>query len=312
MKRRNKLIDQSISKTWDEGFKEFLLSCNAKNLSESTIKYYSLAAKQFIKSTQITNIEEADINIINEYIVELRDHLKIPTVNTNIRALRTIFYFFMELEYLPRFKIKLLKQQETIKETYTDQELKILLKKPNVKTCTFAEYRDWVIINFFVGTGCRIRTLRNLKVGDIDLEKAYITFSVTKNKKPQIIPISKTLLKVLNEYMKFRQYNNEEEYLFCNVYGNIIAQRSLQQSIQLYNNARGVSKSSCHLFRHSFAKNWILSGGDVFRLQKILGHSSLDVVKMYVNMFGTDLQRDFDVFNPLEKFYNNDTAIKMK
>ena len=61
-----------------------------------------------------------------------------------------------------------------------------------------------------------------------------------------------------------------------------------------------MTKTSIHLFRHTFAKNWILSGGDIFRLKSILGHSSLEIVKEYVNMFGGDLKKDFDKFNPLE------------
>jgi integrase/recombinase XerD len=64
---------------------------------------------------------------------------------------------------------------------------------------------------------------------------------------------------------------------------------------------------------HTFAKLWILNGGDIFRLQKILGHSSLDIVKEYVNMFSTDLQINFDEFNPLENIKVNQkkTSIKM-
>ena len=46
---------------------------------------------------------------------------------------------------------------------------------------------------------------------------------------------------------------------------------------------------------------WILNGGDIFRLQKILGHSDLSVVKEYVQMFGNDLSVDFDKFNPLDR-----------
>ena len=67
-----------------------------------------------------------------------------------------------------------------------------------------------------------------------------------------------------------------------------------------YNRNRGVKKTSAHLYRHTFAKRWILNGGDIFRLQKILGHSDLAVVKEYVEMFGQDLSRDFGKFNPLD------------
>ncbi len=59
-------------------------------------------------------------------------------------------------------------------------------------------------------------------------------------------------------------------------------------------------------------KNWILNSGDRLRLQKILGHSDLTVTKEYVNMFGQDLQMDFEKFSPLDnlKSRNKDT-IKM-
>lgn len=51
--------------------------------------------------------------------------------------------------------------------------------------------------------------------------------------------------------------------------------------------------------------------GDIFRLQKILGHSSLDIVKNYVNIYGTDLQIDFNRYNPLEQMKDNRGYIKL-
>ena len=57
------------------------------------------------------------------------------------------------------------------------------------------------------------------------------------------------------------------------------------------------------LFRS--AKKWILNGGDIFRLQKLLGHSSLDIVKEYVDMFSCDLMKDYNNFNPLESMSVN-------
>jgi len=59
----------------------------------------------------------------------------------------------------------------------------------------------------------------------------------------------------------------------------------LSNNLRDYNLSRGIMKTGVHRWRHTFAKKWILAGGDIFRLQKILGHSSLDVVKEYVDMF---------------------------
>lgn len=52
-------------------------------------------------------------------------------------------------------KINLLKTDVHIKETYSEEQLKILLKKPDTKKCSFAEYRNWTMINFFLATAVR-------------------------------------------------------------------------------------------------------------------------------------------------------------
>jgi hypothetical protein len=57
---------------------------------------------------------------------------------------------------------------------------------------------------------------------------------------------------------------------------------------------------SFHAFRHTFAKGWIPKGGDVFTLQRILGHTSMEMVLRYVNMTNTDLCRQHSRFNPGE------------
>jgi integrase/recombinase XerD len=62
-------------------------------------------------------------------------------------------------------------------------------------------------------------------------------------------------------------------------------------------------KKSIHLYRHTFAKLSILNGIDPLRLQKLLGHSTLDMTRKYINLFGIDLKKDIDKFNPLEQLH---------
>jgi integrase/recombinase XerD len=79
----------------------------------------------------------------------------------------------------------------------------------------------------------------------------------------------------------------------------------LEYEIAKYNKSRGVERTSIHVFRRNFAKQWVLNGGDIFRLQKILGHRSLDMVRRYADMYGNDLHRDFDNFNALDNYLGN-------
>ena len=64
-----------------------------------------------------------------------------------------------------------------------------------------------------------------------------------------------------------------------------------------YSHARGLDKTGVHRYRHTFAKKWVLMGGSIVTLQKILGHSSLAITEGYLNMLTTDLKKDMEEIN---------------
>lgn len=299
------------TKTIDKAFDEFLRWCKVKNLSPHTIKFYEVQFNEFLKFYQSNDLQGINNDTINQYILYLREKgISDVTVNTYVRALRVIFYHWMDLGYIERFKVKLPKAEKKVKQTYTDEELALLLEKPDLRKCTFAEFRDWVLVNYLLATGNRISTVANLKIGDLDFDNDCIILRHTKNKRQQIIPMSSTLKEVLLEYLKYRK-GNPDDYLFCNQYGEKMHVDSLKTAIRRYNQSRGVMKTSCHAFRHTFAKKYILAGGDIFRLQKLLGHSSLEMVKEYVNMFAEDLKQNYDSLNPLEQIVQKREVIRL-
>jgi integrase/recombinase XerD len=300
-------MKRNVSMTVQDGFERFIRIKKANNVSKETIIYYDRGFKYFSEFFDVSqNCDTITPDTYYDYIEHLHKTRTVNsiTLNTYLGALRTLFYFFMEEEYMKRFSIKLLKKEKKIKETYTDEELNRVLAKPNLKTCTFAEYRNWTMTNYFLGTGNRLRTTINVKVGHIDFENSLIFMGKTKNGKQQLIPMSKTLSEILQEYLIYRK-GTADDYLFCSSRGKQLTRDGTSTNIRKYNLSRGITTTSIHAYRHTFAKKWILNGGDIFRLQKILGHSSMDMVKNYVEMFSDDLQKDFDVFNPLENLSQN-------
>lgn len=295
-------INMQRERSFDSLFKEFNLHCKARNLSETTLEYYYFCWQPFKVFLEKEEIGLSDINttIINAYIVYLKEqnNKNSISINTRVRGIRTILYYFMNQGYINSFNIFLPKAEKVIKETYTDEEIKKLLKKPT-KDADFTEYRNWVVTNFLLATGIRSKTLVNIRNKDIDLESQLVKLTTTKSKKQQIIPLSFTLCIILKDYMKTRK-GEADDYLFCTWWGAQLLPTGLNQAIREYNIRRGVSKTSIHLYRHTFAKKWILNGGDIFILQKILGHSSLEMVRNYVNIYQSDMYNNFNQFNPLE------------
>lgn len=300
--------------TLGEGFEVFIKRCIIKNLSAQTVKTYRnhyMVFGRFVGEDYL--LSELTKDTVDNFIIYLKEHNQCNdiSINSYLRTVRAFLYYMMEQDYMKRFKIDKLKVDKKIKEVYSEGDLKLLLKKPNLKICSFGEFRMWVFSNFLLGTGMRLSSALSLLNKDIDFDNALIYINKTKNRKAQVIPLSKTLSNILTEYLQYRG-GKSDDYLFCSVEGGKAAVRSYQDALNAYNKKRGVLKTGAHRYRHTFAKNWILNGGDVFRLQKMLGHSDLTVVREYVQMFGNDLSIDFDKFNPLDTLGMNQSNGRIK
>lgn len=298
--------------TFCEGVEEYLAGCRARNLREGTIRHYRDSIKTIYRFIpQDTLIASMDIGTVRKFITDCRDNLEINdvTLHTYSRDLKTFMYYFMQCEYMDSFKIQLPKVDKKSIETYTDSELKVLLKKPDVNKCSFTEYRNWALVNFLLSTGVRLNSFINIRIKDIDFSNEVVYVNTTKNRRPLIIPLNKTVLRVLREYVKNRQATSEEDYLFCNIYGKQLTKSCITQSLLQYHRSRRVLTTGLHRYRHTFAKKWVLAGGSIVTLQKLLGHSSLAITDNYINLLVGDLRKEVDKFNILDQF--TETRIKL-
>lgn len=313
MKKKITLTVQT-NLSMEEAFTLFVRKGNVKNLSADTLKTYQYHFDCFGRFTDTTQpVKLISSDMIDDFTSYIKRECKANdvTVGTYLRTMRAFCYYCIDCGYMENFKIIIPKAEKKIKETYTDDELARLLRKPDLHNSTFTEYKAWVFENYLIATGNRLSSALNVRVEDINFSEGVIIIRKVKNRRQQIIPLSRTLSEILKEYIQIRG-GAAADFLFCNVYGEQGNRSSYQQMIRKYNISRNVNKTSAHLFRHTFAKKWILAGGDIFRLQKILGHSDLEITKEYLQMFGQDLQRDFERFNPLDNMKRSNERIKMR
>ena len=215
MKKIRMCVD--TDKTFAEGFEEYILDCKSRNLRDGTLRHYRESIKQIYKRVPPdTLISDLDEYTMPDFIVALRDdpNLNDVSMGTYARDLKTLMRFFMKCEYLPYFEIKIPKADKEAIETYTDAELKRLLKKPDIRKCGFVTYRSWVIVNFLLNCGSRAATVRAIQIRDVDLDGGVVFYRHTKNRKAQVIPLCSPMIAILREYGRYRG-GEPTDYLFC-------------------------------------------------------------------------------------------------
>lgn len=291
--------------TFEEGCNKYLEYCRQRNLREGTINHYKQSYTQFYKFFDPEMpLEEIDESLYKSYVLHLQSTLKNDiSINSYLRDFITTMHYLMNEGYIPHFKMQAIKVDKSHIETYTEEELQLLLKKPNIKKCKFMEYQCWVMTNFLFSTGVRQRSLMNIKIKDVDFDNNAVYVNVTKNRKPLIVPLNQTMTNILTEYLKYRQHKTQDDYLFCNVFGQQLVKSTCYHILYDYNKKRGVATTGIHRYRHTFAKQWILNGGNVVSLSKLLGHSSLDITQNYINLLVSDIAKEVNEMNVLERFY---------
>lgn len=312
MKARKKVVEGGVQ-TIKEAYAVYRKICLSRGFSNATIHYYDSTFHNFSLFFNVKdNLATLNEEVVKDYYLYLREKgLAENTIKTYISGLRTILYAFMDEEWVSRFKVIVPKAEDTFKEIYTAEEMERLLVKPDMNSCSFAEYRNWVLVAYFIGTGQRLNSVINIKIKDVDFESETIVLKKTKGKKQSILPLPPSLVGILEEYISIRG-GRDDDYLFCTQEGNQLSRDGMISAVKTHNRKRGVQKTSIHLFRHSFATNYLKNGGNIFDLKNLMLHADLHSTEKYLNTTVEDLRERSVNLNPLERTIKKKISMKRR
>jgi len=305
----------------DFAWTHFTNNMEIKLLAEETKKGYQRFYKKFlaVMTPLFPNIKDLPSYYLNDdaikacFISTLGKTVNEQTLNYYLRTYRAFGKFCEEEGYLSGFKLKIREREPEIKELYSMEEIKKLMKKPSVKN--YVEMRDYTIIALILGTGARSNTIRNIKMKDFNPSTGEIVFNTTKARRVVKLSLPKGLVAILTSFVAhWRMDADKNDYLFPS-YSNKnkqLSRKGLSDSIAEYNKSRGVSKTSCHLLRHTFANNHIADGGDISTLAEILTHSTLEMSKRYANLNKENLRKEMEEHSLFSKVFDKGTSIAKK
>lgn len=297
---------------FDAAIRTFKRRCVVRNLTEDTLRYYDdmllilvdcLAREDINRPIDVTRKHLEDAIIKRKTERKLTD----STLNTNIRGWRAFFNFLHDEGYIPENPaegFKTIKAEKRVIETFTKPQLKALFNAPDRNT--FTGYRDYVMMLTLFETGIRVAELEGAQIAGINWKDRLLKV-YGKGRKERLVPFQDTLYRQLREYVSIRGLLDHDS-LFVNIDNRPLKKRRIQEIISEYGEQANITgvRVSPHTFRHTFARNYIMNGGDVFSLQKILGHTSLEIVRTYVNLWGTDIVKQHRKFSPLERLHDDD------
>lgn len=292
-----------------EAKKIFLVAKKGENVTGRTLGTYEETFKKFsiyLYEQNLYDISMVNTEHIREFIVGLKEGRRGITLHKHFRALRTFFLFLFQEDYIdynPMKTIKPPKVEKKVMRTFTAAEISKLLNA--FDRTTYFGMRNYVIMAMFFSTGMRKRELINLTLADLNITSDLIRID-GKGQKERLAPVSRTLRRALKQYIRMRSEFLKDEtcdWLFITPR----AERKMTDSClnmlfaKLKKELKLVGeKISSHTWRHTFAKNYLLNGGDIFSLQEILGHADIETTKIYLNLNEKEIKMQHAKYNPLD------------
>jgi integrase/recombinase XerD len=308
----------------------FFFTLKAEGYSKSTVDLYSFLLSKlynFLGNREMADISAADLTRFFAYLrSEYTENRKVnplsgSTLQNHWKAIRRFFRWAVEelgLKSRPDARLKLppnnpktimplseeevralVERAEYSRDAHTNGRKNFKMKRPTAK-------RDTALIVLLLDTGIRAGEASRLNIKDVNLETGEIYIapygSSQRKTKSRIIPIGKVTRQMLWRFLSTRPEADTEEPLLPTMAGRRMNNSAIRLMLTDLGRKAGIMNCHPHRFRHTFAVEYHRNEGDIFTLQMILGHSSLDMVRNYLQLAKADAKNAHRRASPADKW----------
>jgi integrase/recombinase XerD len=320
--------------TVSQAIEGFILHKNAQGLSQRTVSSYKDILEHWAAriggDTQVPAITSQDLKRYlvwktTEYVPIRKNgktHPLSPKTTRNIYVTFQAFFRWIGEEFefpTPMKGIPVPKFVSPPIEPFTKDEVVSMVKgcvqkresRPsNRKAFTTRRpytLRDQTVIKFLLDTGLRASEFTSLRISDVDLVTGRVIIRTgkeggAKGGQGRIVFVGNEIRRSLWKYLKDRpDAHDPQAPLFLNNQQQPYCRNSLRLFITKLGKKLGI-KAHPHKFRHTFAINYLRNGGDVFTLQDLLGHHSLEMVRHYARLAEVDIAAAHKRASPVDNW----------
>jgi len=304
----------------------FLFAKEVQGLSPNTSRNYTLILKRFLlffrgEDPPLTDISALQIRAFlhslqkeapptNRVIRQAEKPLSPKSIRNTHAALSSMWEWAIEEgladENVVR-KVKPPNPKLPAVKPFEPEEIQEVLKHTIDAPSQELRLRDKAMILFLLDTGVRVSELSGLKVKHVDLIAGSALVSGKGRLdsgagRQRLVYFGDRVRRAVHRYLQARKKVHGEAWLFATEDGRQLTRMVIRKHLSRIGERAGVLPCYPHRFRHTFAIFYLRNGGDVFTLQRLLGHSSLDMVKRYLSIAQTDVEAAHRKAGPVDNW----------
>ena len=277
-----------------------------RNMSTNTLDAYARDLDKLLVFLchQEKHPEQVELSDLQQFAAGLHDIGIGPRSQCRILSGVRSFYRFMVMDgYMESDPTELLESPvlgEHLPEFLTTQEVDKL--KASVDVSKPEGHRNRAIIEVLFSCGLRVSELVNLKWSQVFTEERYLRI-LGKGSKERLVSISKTALRDIENYLRWRRgfkiKPGEEDYVFLNRRGGHLTRTMILIMLKEQALEAGIQKTiSPHTLRHSYATALLEGGADLRVIQALLGHESIGTTEIYTHLSMQTLREEVLTHHP--------------
>lgn len=289
-------LTAGLSRTWAGYLRDWDRSLRAGNYPETTRYNYLLAAAQLGRylaeyspdpdaddaADDPAEVTRAHVEVFQAWMIATRSA---STALNKHKGLQQFFRWLMtDEEVIDRSPMERVRQPKTPQKLIPvlgDDDTGRLLAACRGKG--FANLRDEAIVRMLYNTGARLSEVGNLLIDDVDLRTESVHFH-GKGAKDRRVRFGPKTARALSRYLRARGKHKGAE--LPNLWlaergGRALSPNGIKIRLKRLGLTAGVPHVHAHRWRHSFAHEWKLAGGDTGDLMLLLGWASDDMPRHY-------------------------------
>jgi site-specific recombinase XerD len=278
----------------------------------------------FLNADDATRLADMTEPMLSKWMAHIREHLSDYSYSKGVELMKRWLKWLVEQGEIPTMpiRVRVPKSPEAEIAIFSEEEIDSLHK-----VVSRENVRDYAIFLLLCDTGMRANEVCGITLDDLRLDRGevFIPASIAKNGRSRILTLTGSL-PTLRKYLQVRP-EVKTRNVFLSFFGTpvyaggngkkgrgttgklafsegALTVRGLYQAVRKWGKLAKITDARCspHTFRHWYAINYLRAGGDVFSLQRLLGHAKLDMTLRYSKMVDIDVRGRQQKYSPVQRF----------